>query len=482
MTLLVAIVGALIVAVVVALAIPSLSGLAGVAEATPLLQPISSDPYTNPSSHHKTQVEPHVLAEGSTILAAFQVGRFYEAGASNIGWSRSIDDGVTWMPGYLPGLTVFEGGGTYASASDPTVAYDRMHDVWLITTLGIYPGPSPGTFAPEGDVVTSRSLDGGTTWENPVMIAGNGAQALDKPWAVCDNTPASPYYGNCYATYDDYGNGGRVFMSTSSDGGLTWSTPSETGGLQGGLGGVPVVQPDGTVVVPLLGNGGYIDAFFSTNGGNTWSTTTHISRIRFFSGTHSQQSSIRGPPLPASAIDSAGRVFVVWSDCRFARDCRRNDLVMSVSSDGVQWSKVKRLPLDVPSSRADHVGPSIGIDPDSGGPSAAIGLTSYTIPNPSHRACKPAKCRVFIDYASSTDGGKHWTRGQQIAGPMTLKWAPSTSGGYMFGDYFATTVSSDDMAVPVLSVAEEPAGAELDQAINSGRFAIVPGSFKASAR
>lgn len=36
---------------------------------------ISSDPYTNPTSQHKTEVEPEHVSFGSTIVATFQAGR-----------------------------------------------------------------------------------------------------------------------------------------------------------------------------------------------------------------------------------------------------------------------------------------------------------------------------------------------------------------------------------------------------------------------
>src|SRR5262245_12252094 len=64
------------------------------AEPLELLQ-LSADPYTNSSSQHQTQVEPDTFAYGSTIVAAFQVGRFPGIGASNIGWATSQDAGAT---------------------------------------------------------------------------------------------------------------------------------------------------------------------------------------------------------------------------------------------------------------------------------------------------------------------------------------------------------------------------------------------------
>src|SRR5579884_2123582 len=96
---------------------------------------ISSDPYTNPTSQHKTEVEPDTFAFGSTIVSAFQAGRFPDAfgGSSNIAWATSTDRGDTWKQGFLPSSTVFSTpAGSYARASDPSVAYDAKHNVWLI--------------------------------------------------------------------------------------------------------------------------------------------------------------------------------------------------------------------------------------------------------------------------------------------------------------------------------------------------------------
>src|SRR5204863_9749446 len=71
---------------------------------------LSSDPYANSTSQHATEVEPHTFASGSTIVSAFQVGRFFDGGASNIGWARSGDGGSSWTNGFLPGITTFAGG------------------------------------------------------------------------------------------------------------------------------------------------------------------------------------------------------------------------------------------------------------------------------------------------------------------------------------------------------------------------------------
>src|SRR6266487_5307473 len=100
-----------------------------VAYAASALQ-ISSDPFTqatckaSATTNHHTEVEPDTFSNGSTIVAAFQVGRIYDGGGCAIGFATSTDNGVSWTNGLLPGLTKYTGGGTYDRATDPAVAYD----------------------------------------------------------------------------------------------------------------------------------------------------------------------------------------------------------------------------------------------------------------------------------------------------------------------------------------------------------------------
>src|SRR5207245_1198452 len=86
--------------------------------ATVPLTKLSSDPYTNSTSQHATEVEPDTFAFGSTIVTAFQVGRIHGGGASDIGFATSTDAGTTWNSGFLPGITVVQDGGTFTAASD----------------------------------------------------------------------------------------------------------------------------------------------------------------------------------------------------------------------------------------------------------------------------------------------------------------------------------------------------------------------------
>src|ERR671938_687083 len=215
------------------------------ASANVALTRIAVDPFTNSTSQHKTIVEPDTYSFGSTIVAAAQFGRFFNGGASDIGWATSTNNGTSWTSGVLPGITGFTSpAGPYARVSDPSVAFDARHGVWMVSSLALNSSPSGVA------VILSRSTNGGTAWNNPVTIRSVGtAEDFDKNWTVCDNTPTSPFYGSWYTEWDDFGPSHPFRMAFSRDGGLTWTLSTTT--TQSIIGGQPVVLPNGNVVVPL---------------------------------------------------------------------------------------------------------------------------------------------------------------------------------------------------------------------------------------
>jgi hypothetical protein len=431
--------------------------VAPAAHAQVSLTQISSDPFTVGPGQHATEVEPHVLANGTTLVAAFQTGRISPGGATAIGWATSTDGGSTWTNGFLPGLTTGYGGGPYNAASDPNVAYDAKHGVWLISTLPIL---NQSTTTP--GVAVSRSTDG-VTWGNAALI-GPMVTASDKNWVACDSTSTSPYYGNCYAEWDNPDNGDQIQMSTSIDGGMTWSAATTIGGAATGLGGTPLALPNGTVVVPIETSG--ISAYTSTNGGASWSSLVTISNVQW----HTDAGGIRSRPLPSAAVDGAGKVYVVWEDCRFRSRCSTNDLVYSTSTDGVHWSAVTRIPIDATTSTVDHFIPGIGIDPTTSGTTAHVALHYYYYPKSS---CSQSTCQLYVGYISSHNGGSTWNAPVSLAGPMTLTWLPTSQNGLMVGDYIATAFTN---GVPhgVFAVAAAKSGTTFNEAMYTAQGLTVP--------
>jgi BNR repeat-like domain len=404
------------------------------AGAQTFLVKVSQDNFSNSGSQHRTEVEPDTYSWGSTIVGAFQVARNPYWGGADIGFSTSQDGGKTWTYGYLPGLTVNYQGGAYYAASDASVSYDAKHDAWLILSLPL--------IDPIGDIAVSRSTDGGLTWGNPVVI--DSTHNDDKGWIACDNSISSPYYGHCYAAWDAAASTGQMKMSTSSDGGLTWGPALSTADHATGLGGQPLVQPNGTVIVPFTNGGMY--AYISTDGGASWSTTYTISSYVPYHGT---AGGFRTFLLPSAEIDPAGNVYVAWMDCRFRSGCTSNDIVMSTSSDGKAWSSPSRIPIDPVTSTVDHFIPGLGVDHATSGPSAHLALVYYFFPVAN---CNSSSCQLYVGHLDSTDGGNTWTAARSLAGPMHLSWLPDSDLGKMVADYISTSFVNGE-AYSVFAVA-----------------------------
>ncbi len=423
---------------------------------------LSSDPYHNTASQHATQVEPDNYSYGSTIVMATQTGRIFGGGAANIGWATSTDGGATWTHGFLPGTTVYATPkGNLAAVSDPAVAYDAAHRVWIIASL-------PLTFGSGGPgAIVSRSTDGGLTWDNPVTVTNQSN--TDKTWIVCDDTSSSPYYGHCYVEWDNPGSGQTVYMSTSTDGGKTWGPALATANRATGLGGQPLVQPNGTVIVPVDDASGasQINSFSSTNGGQSWSATVKVARIT----SHTDPGGLRSGPLPSAEIDGAGKVYVVWEDCRFETGCSANDLVYVTSTNGTTWSKVHRIPIDPKGSGVDHFLPGIAVDKSTSGANAHLALVYYYYPNVN---CTTATCQLNVGFVSSTNGGRTWSASTHLAGPMKISWLPNTFAGPMVGDYMSTTIANG-MAFPAFEIANAKSGSTFDESLYTATGLSVTG-------
>jgi hypothetical protein len=426
---------------------------AGTAAAQVPLTQISTDTFTNTTSQHATEVEPASYAVGSTIVSVFQVGRFTDGGSSDIGFSTSTDGGTTWTHGLLPGITKLEGTGTYDRASDPSVTYNVKNKLWLAEVLALSQAGGPHGAA----VLVSSSTDG-ITWKNPAVVSKvESGGFYDKPWIGCDNRSKSPFYGNCYVEWDDFSLFDLIEMSTSKDGGKTWSTKKTTAGQASGNGGLPMVQPNGTVIVPIddpfLSS---VLAFKSTDGGTTWTAPVTVSLI----SEHTVAGGMRALPLVAAQMDASGKVYVVWADCSFRTSCSSNDLVMSTSTDGTTWTAPARIPIDLVTSKADHFTPGLAVAPGTSGSTAHLALTFYFFPN----ANCTTTCNLSVGYVASTNGGTTWSKVKTLTNGINPSWLPSTTSGQMVGDYMAASIPGSKVH-GVFAGAQAPVGSTLNEAM-----------------
>jgi hypothetical protein len=403
---------------------------------------ISVDPYRNPQSQHDTQVEPDSFAVGSSVLAVFQSGRIFGGGASNIGFSFSLNRGATWTRGFLPSTTPSSTpAGPWPIVSDPSVAFDAEHSVWLIASLAVA--------ADQSAVVVSRSTDG-VHWGAPVsatVAPTLGPLLLDKEWIGCDNGASSPFRGHCYVSYSDFRTN-QISTQASSDGGLTWGLPTgspDAAGRPSILGnfspGVqPVVRPDGMLVIPYYDEN-RVAAIRSTDGGATYSAAVGIAPARYHGVPR-----LRVSPLPVADVGADGTVYVAWADCGPSPGCARNSIVLSSSRDGVTWS----APARVPTGTADAEIPALAADPAAAG---RLALAYYTV----------SGSRFDVWFVASRSGGATWTRPQRLSTQsIPTSWIAATSGGFMVGDYISTSFAGG-RAVPVFVLARKPTGTRLHE-------------------
>jgi RTX calcium-binding nonapeptide repeat (4 copies) len=405
---------------------------------------LSRDPYTGPEAQHESEVEPDSLTFGRTTVATFQVGRRQNGAADNVGWATSADDGRTWRSGLLPGLTrVSVPAGPHERASDPVVAHDSVHGVWLISTLAI-----------EGQATRlpiNRSTDG-VTWSNPVVAAeASSAQGItiDKNWIACDNGSASPFRGRCYVVYTDTVRQDRLAVVFSDDGGLTWSAPVGSA-VTSVVGVFPVIQPNGTLVISYLWQGRRVGASVSADGGVTFAPPVTVAEI--------QRRPIRGLrffPLPSADVDPSGRVWVTWDDCRFDQGCTANSVVVTSSADGRSWTP----PARVTSGRNAFI-PAVGFHPSNG--RAAV---AYHVVRPG------GGIDVELVELRAGAGGRPVgiTAPRRLsARTMRPEWSPDTVSGRMLADYISVHYAGARPLV-LWILASPPVGSELRQAVYATR-------------
>jgi hypothetical protein len=400
---------------------------------------VSLDPYRNAGSEHQTEVEPDSAAFGTTVVAVFQVGRYYDGGSHNIGFAVSRNSGQTWKRGFLHGLT--------PRVSDPAIAYDQKHAEWLAISL---------VFGQGSSLDISRSSDG-QHWSDPVQaVVTPNTLGQDKEWIACDNWPASPFYGSCYISYSDLVSN-QVVAQVSRDGGLTWSPAAAAPGHPGrgsingdfAPGVQPLVLPTGRVLIPFYDQG-KLSIVTSPDGGLSWTEQIGVAPATF-----RVHLGLRSAPLPTSTVSSDGRAYVAWSDCSFHASCKANSIAYTSTTDGVTWTPLTRIPT----GPEDAELPGLDADPTRAG---RLALTYYALRGSS----------LDVRFVSSSDAGATWTRPKLLNSRHVREgWIASTSLGQMVGDYISTSFAGG-RAVPVFALAQKPLRRRLQESVFTSSLAV----------
>ena len=190
---------------------------------------------------HVTQSEDQIAVNGSTVVVNYNDSRDALSNPVNFsGVSVSTDGGVTFTR-LLPSPFATGHG---ANFGDPSVVFDKSLGTWFAGDLAAGCG---------GQGIGLWTSANGTSWAAGAC-AHSGTQD-DRPSMWVDNTPASPFYGRIYLTYNDFNVAGGALFATHSDDGVAWSSPVQL--TPGFIGGLRVgVAADGTVLEAALDEGG----------------------------------------------------------------------------------------------------------------------------------------------------------------------------------------------------------------------------------
>jgi len=367
-----------------------------------------------------------------TFCSAFNDSwEFYGStgGGGFTGFSRSTDGGNTWV----------DGGAVNGRAyGDPSLVWRRADGNFYLAALDS--GGGLGLYVSTDDCQTF----------NFVTTPSTGGD--DKEILAVDNNPGSPYYGNLYIAWTDFGvSGAPIRASRSTDGGVTWWPPvtlSSGGSVQGAW---PAVAPNGDVFVAWLHwdsyPGGPIDVEVSrsTDGGLNYTRVTNplnnAVNPRDASTTSScGRPALNGPirylPSPQIAVDDSGVLHAVYS---YDPDGYNSGDVVDVFyrrsvDNGATWQPEVRLNDDT--TTYDQYFPTIQVS------GSTVMAAWYDRRNDSSNYMQEYYKRL------SYDGGVTWQPSVKVSDVSSpIYHDPGTAPCY-HGDYDQSLISLTNAEVP----------------------------------
>ena len=337
------------------------------------------------------------------------------------GYASSTDAGRTWLGGSFSGLW---GEGLLTPLGDTDVDFDG-HGTGYYTSLAI---------AQSLNAYFVLTTTNGVDWSTPVPIAQTGNdQAHFHANLVVDKRLTGPFAGSLYIFWlyvndiSPYYHG--ISMRYSRDEGRTWSGEIAASDPDHELGRGPsaAIAANGTLYVAFeltdnlfIGNPPRLYLTRSTDGGLTWDTDHLISGaavtpigVEDFKGRelvlHASESCglLRINHFPSIAVSPTNpdTIYAVWNDGRWDQTIggcttpgKHGDIAFSRSTDGGQtWTPASRVNDDPIGNGVDQWQPTIATHPDG-----TVAVTWYD------RRYSGNPYFYDLAYTQSTDGGITW--------------------------------------------------------------------------
>ena len=398
--------------------------------------PFTGGPCTNsgtgfdPGFSQETSVAVNPTNPQNVLVAWIQDGR-----ATDLVMA-SCDGGRTFSRILVPALSYCTGGAIKV-ASDPGVYFSADGRVAYFSAIVVnFTSPTDPESAATSMVV-SQSVDGGFSWSVPTVIQPLTGDFWDLPNLTPDpRQPKTAYFYYVHRAGSDFFTGYSL-ISTTTDGGRTWSTPRilynpktpEEFPARGKI----LVNRDGSLlnVFALISADTNPDpnavrslptqelALRSVDGGKTWSQPITIGTT----GGRDIHDPVTGQGMniydtfPAEAVAPNGDVYVTWSQ----PGATSSRVVVARSQNGGRTWSSHYLGVDGQASL-----PTIGVAGDG-----TVAVTYYKSSGASSNGFWPTQ----VILASSRNQGRSWSS-QPIGGQFNLLSAGSNARPCCFvGDY-----------------------------------------------
>jgi len=320
------------------------------------------------------------------------------------------------------------------NSGDPAAAIG-LDGRWFINYISLY-----------GGVGISYSENQGSTWTSK-MISPNPGIMADKNHLWIDNIAISPYIGNLYVAWTEYGGllDTEIAVALSHNHGANWTSKkaistdilagSHNQGVNLSVGPHGEVYAVWAVYDSWPADESAIGFSKSLDGGTTWSPANRIlDNIKGIRTTEAGKN-IRVNSFPSATVDVSygyyrGNIYVTWANIGVPGINTGDDVdvyMIRSSDEGNTWSEPIKINQDESGLGKKHFFPWIVCDPSNG----ALSAIFYDDRNTS-----VTELEVYC--ANSEDGGETWEDFKVSDVAFTPTPIPGLVDNY-FGDYLGIT-------------------------------------------
>lgn len=343
------------------------------------------------------QHEPTLAVDPTNPNNVLVAAKDWRTGPKQVWYYRSTDGGRTWLDGNAD-----TGASELPNASDPVLAFDATGTAYLS-----YIGYNQNDLSVGGIFVSHSTNAGQSWEKPVLVAANDELTFHDKEWITVDRSDNPATRGTIYVswtlfkTINPRSERGDIVVSRSTDGGKSFSAPVRASlpAQDETQGSYPAIGPDGELYVLYYSDSGGSNAgggqglFIakSADGGATFGAATRVSSVSR-PPSPLPGSAFRVFVLPALAVDpNSGALYATWNDSRNGD----SDVMLARSTDGgATWTQAQRVNNDPARPRHDQFFPAVAVGRDG-----AVHLLWLD------RRDDAANNLYLPYYAISTDGG-----------------------------------------------------------------------------